>query len=383
MEQVQYTLLRQPSIYQLECKLYCSHVMQVKYPAAPLKNMHFHFGSFGSLERLPSPRTLDMNVALQEIYDVKECNQEKLDAKLCQKETLNGLIQSNSDYDFVEVSSKVNHKERERRRRIALANKGKVPWNKGRKHSAETREKIKQRTIEALRNPKVRKKMAEYPRTHSEQTKSRIRSALGHLWAERLKWKRMREKFFLSWAENIARAAKKGFDDQEELTWDAYDKIKEEIILQHLHRAAEKAKAKEITKMRKLKAAQSKAEKMARLAQKRKDMEHMAEVRGERRRKAQGKSKEERKKSAVARALKLRERLTKIYKKKSVSGQVRSERELASSHRPSWEELDMKIIRRDRLRREASLEDEIRAAKDRRAEFVDSTISAGYFSGTR
>ncbi|KAK6934172.1 hypothetical protein RJ641_034330 [Dillenia turbinata] len=112
-------------------------------------------------------------------------------------------------------------------------------------------------------------------------------------------------------------------------------------------------------------------------------MEHMAEVRGEMKRKPPGKSKEERKKSAVARALKFRERLTKIYKKKPASSRVRSKGELVLSHRPSWEELDMEIIKRDHLRREASLEDELRAAKDRRAELVDSAISAGYFSGAR
>lgn len=53
-------------------------------------------------------------------------------------------------------SDSKNDKELERRRKIGLGNKGKVPWNKGRKHSAETRERIKQRTREALSNPKVK-----------------------------------------------------------------------------------------------------------------------------------------------------------------------------------------------------------------------------------
>lgn len=52
-------------------------------------------------------------------------------------------------------------KERIRRMRIGLANKGKVPWNKGRKHSAETRERIRQRTLEALRDPKVKSSKEE------------------------------------------------------------------------------------------------------------------------------------------------------------------------------------------------------------------------------
>lgn len=54
-----------------------------------------------------------------------------------------------------------SYKERERRRKIGEANKGKVPWNVGRKHSEETRKRIKQRTIEALRDPKVKSYQAE------------------------------------------------------------------------------------------------------------------------------------------------------------------------------------------------------------------------------
>lgn len=56
----------------------------------------------------------------------------------------------------LECSDDEDHKEILQRRRIGHANKGKIPWNKGRAHTAETRLRIKQRTREALRNPKVK-----------------------------------------------------------------------------------------------------------------------------------------------------------------------------------------------------------------------------------
>lgn len=42
------------------------------------------------------------------------------------------------------------------RREKKHGNKGRVPWNKGRKHSEETRTRIRYRTKEALNDPKVK-----------------------------------------------------------------------------------------------------------------------------------------------------------------------------------------------------------------------------------
>ena len=51
--------------------------------------------------------------------------------------------------------------ELKRRERISKANKGNVPWNKGRRHSPETIEKIRRKTMERM----------EITRSSSENTR--------------------------------------------------------------------------------------------------------------------------------------------------------------------------------------------------------------------
>lgn len=63
--------------------------------------------------------------------------------------------ENTSEYFFIEQRSDKDKNEMERRQKIGLANKGRVPWNKGKKHTAGTRELISQRTKEALKDPKV------------------------------------------------------------------------------------------------------------------------------------------------------------------------------------------------------------------------------------
>lgn len=146
----------------------------------------------------------------------------------------------------------------------------------------------------------------------SDQTIARIRSSLRRVWGKRLKWKRLREKFFISWLESIAKAAKEGGSDQQELDWDSYDKTKQEIALQQLQWASDKAKAKEMSKMRRERAALATAEKMARLAQRRKEREEKAKQRREIKRKTRKKSNKDEEDLAVTKGLKLKQRLTKV-----------------------------------------------------------------------
>nr|CAB3499874.1 unnamed protein product [Digitaria exilis] len=53
-----------------------------------------------------------------------------------------------------EEHEKLDERERLRRMRISQANKGNTPWNKGRKHSPETLQRIRERTRIAMQDPK-------------------------------------------------------------------------------------------------------------------------------------------------------------------------------------------------------------------------------------
>lgn len=63
------------------------------------------------------------------------------------------IILHRNHYDDEEPP--LDESEKLRRFRISKANKGNTPWNKGRKHSPETLQKIKERTRLAMQNPKV------------------------------------------------------------------------------------------------------------------------------------------------------------------------------------------------------------------------------------
>ncbi|KAI4374674.1 hypothetical protein MLD38_012641 [Melastoma candidum] len=255
-------------------------------------------------------------------------------------------------------------KEMERRRKIGLANKGKVPWNVGIKHSEATRERIRQRTIQALRNPKVKKKIAEHPRTLSVDTKAKISSSQRRRWRERWKQKQLAEKFFASWTEKIARMAKIGWKDEGNLEWDSYEKIKEDISLQRLHCRAEEGRAKNKARMRAQRAAEARVQKMTLLAQKRKDRQEKRKQRQEHRKPSS--TQVTRHWDAVAGGINLKKRLMKIHKKRTATIQVACRGSTNTIVEiPSWENVDLEHIRREKAQREVSLADQIRAARSR------------------
>ncbi|CAM8896748.1 unnamed protein product [Rhodiola kirilowii] len=230
------------------------------------------------------------------------------------------------DNDLAEFDAE-NHTEVLRRRRIGLANKGKIPWNKGITHNEVTRLKIKQRTIEALSNPKVRKKMSECYRD-----------------------RRFR----------IAIAAKKGGEDQKELEWDSYDKMLEDLVLQKHQQALDEAKEKVKVVLRGMINPKNKTERLSALAQNRSgrgmEDQHIKRVR---RKKCVRMGNDE--EILAPEELKLQTRLSKIQLKKPAAITIKAETHSSLA----WEKFELDYVKRE-IRENVSLADQIRAAKNRR-----------------
>ncbi|XP_017254103.1 uncharacterized protein LOC108224065 isoform X2 [Daucus carota subsp. sativus] len=350
--------------YMVECSIYQSNTKLLKCGISVIRNMPPSITSFTSFIGGHSYRALTRNFCLRDVWHATQTCEPQFGGKSSEGETKSEEETHFSCFDDFDFE---DDPELLRRRRIGLANKGKVPWNKGKKHSAETRALIRERTRAAMRDPKVKEKMAESPRTHSDQTKDRIRSSIRRLWDERFKERMAGEKLFLAWASRIAEAAKLGGSGEEELDWNSYEKIKREIALEQRQRAVDKVTAKEMGRIRSQRKAQAKAEKLIRLAEKR-DVQEKANFKGDKKRKTHKKSKEEIEELAVAQELRLKERLIKMHRRKSTAGQLTNQ-----DHR-SWEKIDLESVKRDQIHKEVSLADQIRAVKNKRTLTNSSSI---------
>ncbi|KAG0597980.1 hypothetical protein M758_12G035000 [Ceratodon purpureus] len=130
--------------------------------------------------------------------------------------------------------SSVNSKENLRRERISHSNKGKVPWNKGRRHSPETIKKIKERTKLAMRNPEIRDKLRQCGKNQSKETKAKIRKKMVGFWESKRLIKQAQDFYVCNWKQVIAEAARVGGPEDEEYEWDSYKNIKEQYRLEEL-----------------------------------------------------------------------------------------------------------------------------------------------------
>ncbi|KAI7737972.1 hypothetical protein M8C21_004934 [Ambrosia artemisiifolia] len=120
-------------------------------------------------------------------------------------------------------------KELLRRKRISKANKGKEAWNKGVKHSPETREKIRERTRLAMRRPQVKMKLLKGIHKQTVETRLKIAAAVRLTWDRKRYNRRMIARCHREWLNLLAEASRKGFCGEEELQWDSYDVINEQL----------------------------------------------------------------------------------------------------------------------------------------------------------
>ncbi|XP_022980573.1 uncharacterized protein LOC111479903 [Cucurbita maxima] len=125
-------------------------------------------------------------------------------------------------------SEELDERERVRRERISQANKGQTPWNKGRKHSAETLRRIKERTWLAMQDPKVKNKLAKAGgHAQSEETRMKIGVGVRMGWQRRREKLVLQEKCYIEWKHLIAEASRRGYKGEEELQWDSYQILNE------------------------------------------------------------------------------------------------------------------------------------------------------------
>ncbi|CAM8993792.1 unnamed protein product [Rhodiola kirilowii] len=129
----------------------------------------------------------------------------------------------------VQISEELEEGEKLRRLRISKANKGNTPWNKGRKHSAETLRRIKERTRLAMQDPKVKMKLANQGHAQSEETKLKIGVGVRMGWERRRQRLLLQEMCHFEWLNLIADGSRRGYSGEDELQWDSYKLLDEHL----------------------------------------------------------------------------------------------------------------------------------------------------------
>ncbi|KAM7480669.1 hypothetical protein LguiA_028882 [Lonicera macranthoides] len=135
------------------------------------------------------------------------------------------LVEHQSESEDAEV----DEREKLRRMRISKANKGNTPWNKGRKHSPETLRRIKEKTRLAMQNPKVKMKLANLGHAQSKETRMKIGVGVRIGWERRRKKLMLQETCHFEWQNLIAEASRRGFVEEQELQWNSYMILDEQL----------------------------------------------------------------------------------------------------------------------------------------------------------
>ncbi|VVB00299.1 unnamed protein product [Arabis nemorensis] len=150
---------------------------------------------------------------------------------------------ANGDRNGEEVEQ-VDDRERLRRMRISKANRGNTPWNKGRKHSPETLQKIRERTKIAMQDPKIKLKLANLGHAQNKETRLKIGEGVRMRWARRKETRKVQERCHYEWQNLLAEAAREGYTDEEELQWDSYNILDRQNQLEWLESVEQRKAAR-------------------------------------------------------------------------------------------------------------------------------------------
>eukprot|EP00250_Pteridium_aquilinum_P013271 c21243_g1_i1 orf=117-1613(+) len=138
----------------------------------------------------------------------------------------NGSLTSHLDSA---APSQINERERIRRERISAANKGKTPWNKGKHHSPETIARLRERNKIVMQDPKIREKLRQCSHPQSQETREKLRIFM----KARMQFERRQLTIVQEWKDSIAGMARVGFLGDEELEWNSYIVLKQELRRQY------------------------------------------------------------------------------------------------------------------------------------------------------
>lgn len=119
--------------YMVECSIYQSNTKLLKCGISVIRNMPPSITSFTSFIGGHSYRALTRNFCLRDVWHATQTCEPQFGGKSSEGETKSEEETHFSCFDDFDFE---DDPELLRRRRIGLANKGKVPWNKGKKHSA-------------------------------------------------------------------------------------------------------------------------------------------------------------------------------------------------------------------------------------------------------